>query len=211
MESNDGMEYFYKKPSQCILETKRYIAVVLALFAFILSFAMPVHSETGGSIASGIGVKRIVPLRLTLSQSFETVYSPDPERIWPFKVYAEASYYYLGRSNCNGSNPPYWNTHLTGGTLGGVLRFVRDPFFFNAHLWPYIDAGLGVAWLSHKQIAGRKLGMNFQVESKLGCGFRMGDHRQFDIGYRFANFSNAFIKHPNNTVNLHMLVFGYWY
>lgn len=180
------------------------------LFLLLIGIISPrVTAEIGGAIASGWGTRNIVPLRLTLEQSVCDFWNPDPARLWPFRPYIDGSFYYLGNDGTH--NHRKGSGHLKGFSLGGFFRFSRDPTFLNEHAWPYIDAGLGVAWLSHKTIVGRRLGMNFQVETKLGLGIRLGNLRQFDIGYRYTNFSNGFLKHPNDTINLHMIVFTYWY
>ena len=190
--------------------TKTILGSGLVLMVSITS--TPVIAETAGTIATGWGTANLVPLRLNLQQSVSTFYNPDPERIWPFMGYMDGSFYYLGSGSSNKKKFKRATAkHLKAYSLGGFFRFSRDPTFLNEHAWPYIDAGLGAAWLSKEKIVGRHLGMHFQVETKLGCGIRWGSQRQFDIGYRYTNFSNGFLTHPNDTINLHMLVLGYWY
>lgn len=188
--------------------------LTLLMLALIGLISLPIYAETGGAIAGGWGTSHISPLRLTLQQSICGFWNPDPARIWPFRSYLDGSFYYLGQSGsgCNRHHRYRRGAgHLKAYTLGGFFRFSRDPTFLNAFAWPYIDVGLSLGWLTKDAIAGRRLGMNFQVETKLGAGIRFGNLRQFDLGYRFTNFSNGFLKHPNNTVNLHMIVFTYWY
>lgn len=177
-------------------------------FILLLTTSTPVVAETAGSIATGWGTRNIVPLRLNLQQSICGFHNPDPERIWPFREYIDANFYYL---SSNRKTTRITAHHLKGYSLGGFVRFIRDPVCLFPWAWPYVDVGLGAAWLSQEKIVGRNLGMHFQVETKLGAGIRVGCQRQFDIGYRFTNFSNGFLKHPNATINLHMIVFSYWY
>lgn len=187
---------------------QRFLSTWLLPCVLIMASPLQAAVETGGAIASGWGTHHITPFRLTLQQSFCDYWNPDPERLWPFKAHIDGNFYYLG------SNRHYkqgGSRHVRAFSLGGFLRFSRDPIFIYECAWPYADIGLGAAWLSNSTVAGRHLGMNFQIETKLGVGIRLGEHRQFDIGYRYTNFSNGFLKHPNNTINLHMIVLGYWY
>jgi Lipid A 3-O-deacylase (PagL) len=186
-----------------ILKTGILVLALMGLTPF------KVAAETGGAIASGWATNHIVPLRLSLQQSLCGFWNPDPERLWPFKVYTDGEFYYLGSSQHYQYR--YGGGHLRAFSLGGYLRFSHDPTFLNRYVWPYIDVGLGAAWLSHKKISGRRLGMNFQVLTKLGAGIRFGALQQYDIGYRYTNFSNGFLAHPNDTINLHMIVLAYWF
>ncbi len=189
---------------------KSRIMTRMILILFGLGCITPVMAEEiAGTIATGWGSRNIVPLRLNLQQTVTDFWNPDPERIWPFKGYVDGNFYYLSSTlkPKNRVSPQ----HLKGFSIGGFFRFFREPTFLDERAWPYIDIGLGTAWLSQSKIAGRNLGMHFQVEAKLGAGIRIGSRRQFDIGYRYTNFSNGFLRHPNATINLHMIVLGYWY
>jgi lipid A 3-O-deacylase len=74
----------------------------------------------------------------------------------------------------------------------------------------YIEAGIGVAWLSRHQIMTRQLSLHFQFEDRVGLGIRLGKRYQYDLSYRYFHYSNGSLKRPNNGINLHLLNLGIW-
>ena len=158
----------------------------------------------GVSIASGTGLRHIVPIRVGIQKAFERRWGC--ESGWPIWAYAEASFYSL-----NGEKSVKVGSHhqLQAGALAGVFRIEREaPTYFG---WPYFEAGVGASWLSQKEICGRELGMRFEFEDRFGAGLRFGKKREYDIGLRFIHFSNAYTSCKNNGINLYVLVLGYWF
>lgn len=158
-----------------------------------------VDSEIGRmglSFGSGTGMRRIVPLRLGLQ------YTWYENACWPLWSYMELSFYHLkGKKGVN----PWSHDHLQALALAPVFRFEPNEGCF------YLEAGVGVARLSHKEISGRELGMHFEFEDRIGAGFRFGHQKQFDVSYRFLHFSNANIGKFNHGLNLHFIILGYWF
>jgi len=48
-----------------------------------------------------------------------------------------------------------------------------------------------------------------QFGTLVGFGLGFGEHGQHELSYRFQHLSNANIKHPNNGMDLHMILFSY--
>jgi lipid A 3-O-deacylase len=165
---------------------------------------MSLHAEQGASVASGFGAAKIIPIRFGVQKSFDKQWAKENE--WPVSGYWEGSVYSM--KGQRGQAPDSHN-RLEAVAVAGVFRFQRVTKTILG--WPYIDIGLGLSWLSRKEIGGRKLGMHFQFEDRIGIGVRWGEKRQYDIGYRAVHFSNAYIGSYNNGINLHLLVLGYWF
>ncbi len=66
---------------------------------------------------------------------------------------------------------------------------------------PYIEGGIGVAYLDEYHIGGRNLSTNFQFEDRIGIGMRIGF---VDLNFRYMHYSNASIKSPNNGIDILM-------
>ncbi|MBI5917862.1 MAG: acyloxyacyl hydrolase [Nitrosomonadales bacterium] len=77
-------------------------------------------------------------------------------------------------------------------------------------LAPYVEAAVGVHFISPTFIyANRKFGSSFQFGDSVGFGVRLGDKRQYDLGYRYQHLSNGSIKQPNQGINLNEFRFTY--
>lgn len=166
-----------------------------------------ISDNYGVSIASGFGAARIVPLRIGIQKAFCKQWKT--HNGWPVTGYVEGSFYALnGKRGClpNGSKS---NRQLYATAL--ALAFRINAANQTCIGWPYLELGVGGSYLTRKEIGGRELGMHFQFEDRIGLGLRLGEYRQFDLAYRAVHFSNAYLGHKNHGINLHMLVFGYWF
>ncbi len=89
-----------------------------------------------------------------------------------------------------------------------VLRLRgRRPWREAGH--PYVDAGLGVEWLSSSRSGGTDLSTRYQFSPRLGVGlvFERG-RRVWELGYQYFHLSNANTRFPNPGLNFHMLRVG---
>lgn len=187
---------------------RRFLVFLSSLFClfFFPSFVLAncVEQEWGLSVASGYGVSQLVPVRFGVQRSFGRQWHR--RCLWPIGGYWEGSLYHM-----KGKKGPKPNSHrrLSAGAFAGVLRF-EGPESFDC-FWPYVDVGVGLSYVSKKEIGGRELGIHFQFEDRLGFGFRFGDSKQFDLSYRATHFSNAYLATKNDSFNLHLIVLGYWF
>lgn len=176
----------------------------VAILVFFSLGCSNIEARTGISIASGYGAAHIVPIRLGVQKSFEKHWWQDTA--WPLGGYWEGSFYAM-----NGKAGPLSRSHkhLIAAAIAGVFRFERACVTRIG--WPYVELGIGLSWLNHKEIGGRDLGIHFQFEDRIGIGVRFGANRQYDVGYKAIHFSNAYIGPSNHGINLHVLMLGYWF
>lgn len=172
-----------------------------------LSFSPEDTVQHGISIASGTGVAEILPFRIGIQRSFGCRICPrNASEDWPIRGYWEAS-----ACTMRGKKGPYPHSprQINALAAAGVFRVERRcPF---QGIWPYLDIGIGVSWISKREISGRELGIHFQFEDRLGLGFRFGQNREYDLSYRAIHFSNAYLHSRNASVNLHLIVLGFWF
>lgn len=178
------------------------------LTALICSVSFATNANFGVAFSSGQGVHEITPYRIALAWDFGPVWHE--EKSWGLNTVLESSYaiwnspprQYLG---------PDRPLTLTAMTLGPVLRWQKQHPYSHLKASPYVELGVGLSWLSEKQIQGRMLSLHFQFEDKGGIGVRFGNKQQYDLALRAYHYSNASIKRPNSGVNLAMVSFGVWF
>lgn len=74
---------------------------------------------------------------------------------------------------------------------------------------PYLEAGIGVAYISQKTIGNRDLSSHFQFEDRVGLGVKFGEHKTHDLGFKYLHYSNAGIKEPNEGIDILMCTYTY--
>lgn len=99
------------------------------------------------------------------------------------------------------------NQTVTDLGLTPVFRFEqKNP----GAMAPYLEGAIGFHLISPAFIYdNRRFGSSFQFGDHVGAGVRFGDHKQFDIGYRYQHLSNGGIKKPNQGINLSQIHFVY--
>lgn len=94
------------------------------------------------------------------------------------------------------------NTWVTENKLGIQSLFVNVYYDFhnNTSFTPYVGAGLGMGFVSHKAkiynyiqsaVASKKTKTNFAYNIGLGCAWAFNDYISLDLGYRYANFGKS--------------------
>ncbi len=75
---------------------------------------------------------------------------------------------------------------------------------------PYVEGAIGFHLITPTFIyANRHFGSAFQFGDHVGFGVRLGDHQQFDLGYRYQHLSNGGLKQPNQGINFNQVRFTY--
>lgn len=107
-----------------------------------------------------------------------------------------------------GYKPHADNRTITDIGITPVFRIAQKA---GSGMMPYLEVGLlGMHLISPTSIyPGRNFSTAFQFGHILGFGVSAGEHRQFDIGYRFQHLSNGKIKRPNNGVDFNQFHFAY--
>ncbi len=83
---------------------------------------------------------------------------------------------------------------------------VQPVFRYECHrfnkVWPFIDLGAGIHFLSRANINGRQLGaaQQFSLLAAFGLSFKNG----VELGYRYMHLSNANIHHDNDGRDEHL-------
>lgn len=181
------------------------------ILTFILCFLgtlSPIQAEPGIALSSGQGIHSITPYRFAFSWDFGSLW--EPQIGWALRGVWETS---IGiwdgpeRSNLTANRP--CNLALT--TTGPMLKWQKRHPWSRTSIVPYSEIGVGLSWLSEKEIQGRILSLHFQFEDKAGIGFRFGQNQQYDLSLRAYHYSNASLKRPNSGVNLAMVSFGVWF
>ncbi len=76
-------------------------------------------------------------------------------------------------------------------------------YYFNTGLGkkitPYVEGGIGAAYIDDYKIAGRNLSTNFQFENRINLGFVI-NHIDIKLGY--MHYSNASVKSPNDGIDI---------
>lgn len=90
-----------------------------------------------------------------------------------------------------------------------TLRFQRDV----GRVHPYVEAGLGVHYLSRRTIGPTEYSTHYQFGQHLGFGLawgaEAGQHGEIWLGARFVHLSNAGLKKPNPGLDSLQLVVGH--
>jgi len=117
------------------------------------------------------------------------------------------------------------NWHLGGYFAGSVgywraehvkPRFARDLFQFsivpmfriarhtpyNIGIAPFIEGGVGVAWLTEDKFGDRDLGHHSTFDDRIGAGIRFGSNQQFELAYHYLHYSNAGLHSPNQGIDM---------
>lgn len=167
----------------------------------MLCYSTIVFAQTGVSVAAGVGTKNVKPLRISLQRSWDHCCVTSNQR----KV---DGYWELSFSNIIGTKDfgYYTNKHLQATSASAVLRitqFLSLPVF--------VDVGIGLAYLSRREISTRDLGSNVIFEERLGLGLLLGAKQNLECSYRLVHYSNGYLARINNGLNLHLFILGYWF
>jgi lipid A 3-O-deacylase len=131
-------------------------------------------------------------------------------RQWDKSWFTEGNWYLTGYWEASVGR---WHNSDTGGKdiwdvgLTPVFRLCSKG---GSRLRPYFEGAIGAHLIDHTHVNGRRdLGSAFQFGDHLGAGITFGDHRKFDLGYRFQHVSNADLKRPNDGINFQQIRFAY--
>ncbi len=114
------------------------------------------------------------------------------------------------------------NGFLSGYVEGSLNRWIHDKNSVTAigaspvvacyfgqpgsRILPYVELGIGAAFLSETRIGNRDMASAFQFEDRIGAGIR---YDRFDINFRYMHYSNAGLKYPNDGIDIFLLTAGF--
>ena len=110
------------------------------------------------------------------------------------KYFFERRYKYL--PNYYETSLSYWKGH-SGGSIKSVSFTPMYRYDFERYYEsiPFIEAGVGVAYISDMTLEGEHFGTHFQFENSIGFGFKFSE---FDVAYRYVHYSNAGLDENNS-------------
>lgn len=166
---------------------KKYWVLILGLI-LLGSSAMAESSGYGISFGYGEADPEIDIYRVGLKKDF-------PARWFETRVGYLSGYFELSYNHWE-----YNDQDINGVALSPVF-----VYFFGKEsnlVKPYIEGGIGAAYLNDYFIADRDLSTNLQFEDRIGAGVRIGF---FDLNFRYMHYSNASIKQPNHGIDILMM------
>lgn len=104
----------------------------------------------------------------------------------------------------------YWQSRLKQPKTKDGYTFSMMPVLSyrlsRIPLTPYLETGIGLAYISNSTMENIDKSTNFQFTEILGLGVELADWR---LGYRYRHISNAGISLPNNATDIHSLHLSY--
>jgi lipid A 3-O-deacylase len=106
----------------------------------------------------------------------------------------------------------YWkhkSESVKQGAYSPVFTYVfAGPTSF---IFPYIEGGIGVSFISEKMISGRDLSTYFQFEDRIGVGLKLGRQHKHEVTFKYVHYSNASIKQPNDGIDSFLISYSYFF
>jgi len=127
------------------------------------------------------------------------------------------------KRNLDFRTQPGWLEHfITSVEIGGGLWLTSDQtiihtditpmlayiFQKGSEISPYVEGGVGMAYLSDDEFDDREFGTNFSFRDVLGAGIKFGKGRQYLLGLRYTHYSNAGLADENEGMDILMLTCG---
>ena len=125
------------------------------------------------------------------------------EGAWYVGGYWDAELAYMESDRDYSENDEIFDLGLTP-----VFRMQRDADL-SSGVSPYAEFGVGPHLISETRLGNRQFSTALQFGSLIGFGVGFGEKGQYELSYRYQHISNAYIKRPNDGMNLHLLRLGY--
>ncbi len=160
---------------------------MLLIAGFVLFYNCAMAESTGYGISFGYGEADpdIDIYRLGIKKDF-------PSKWFKTDIGYLSGYFELSYNHWE------WNDQ----EIDGVAFSPVFTYYFGDEknfIRPYIEGGIGLAYVDDYYIADRNLSTNFQFEDRIGIGARVGF---LDLNFRYMHYSNASIKDPNDGINI---------
>jgi len=164
----------------------------LLLVAAILALPLPAAAQRNVSFSWGQSTGGVDIYRLGLRKDFGVR--------WFEGKHGHLGGYFEGSA-------AYWDNGGEDDTvfaLSPVFSYSFQPLG-SSGLSPFIEAGIGAAYVAKKVIDGRDLSSHFQFEDRIGLGVatRSG-HR---LSAHYFHYSNGGIKNPNDGIDIWLITY----
>lgn len=170
---------------------KWFLILFLSAFA-VNSFAKDTPYFDEVSIGLGESKDHIHIYRLGGKKNFSST--------WFESDYGRLSGYYEASMH-------YWekgNDQIYGVAFSPVFVYYMESSYYT--LQPYVEAGIGLAYISKTKISGRNMATHFQFEDRIGLGVKTGS---YDFNARYMHYSNAGLEKPNNGIDIFIFTLAY--
>jgi lipid A 3-O-deacylase len=177
-------------PTTWDMKAQTFFIFLLILFSITESYALEGISVGIGKSKDSIEIYRLGLQRQFGSKWFES-------KLGYFSGYHEVSL-------------NYWEHK--GESIKGIAYspvFIYGFAGLSNDIFPYLEAGIGVSYLSEKKIKGRDLSSHFQFEDRIGIGAKIGEQKRHDLSFRYMHYSNASIKQPNDGIDIFIFSYAY--
>jgi len=158
-----------------------------------LSFSTLLAKDGYGVSVNGGRGSTVDIARLGLQKDFQSViYSNDTFNIKGFHE--------LGLNYWNGNN-----RNISAISYSPVFLLDFNKFATKDYK-PYVDFGIGIAFLSDTLIDNKNMSSSFQFEDRLSIGITRDN---IDMYVRYMHYSNGGIKKPNDGINMGLVGINY--
>ncbi len=180
----------------------------LILLLLLFSMAMRAHAVDGVYVEEGWGNASVVsaPAKARIYRIGATW---NWDKSWLNQGdWRVTGYWDVSLAQWHGEKPGDNNQTVTDVGIMPVFRLAPKEA---AGVTPYLEAGLlGMHLISPTYLySDRRFSTAFQFGHVLGFGISLGEHRQFELGYRFQHVSNGNIKLPNNGMDFDLIHLAY--
>lgn len=169
------------------------VLACLALLALLSHAATAWAAPLGVSLGLGQSNDGVDIYRLGLQKDFGAT--------WFLSETGGLSGYFEGSA-------AFWEKGGEDNTVFAATPVFTYSFNLKSHpaVHPYIEGGIGAAYVSKKVIDGRDLSSHFQFEDRLGVGIDIRGHK---LAAQFFHYSNGGIKNPNDGINIWLVSYSF--
>ncbi len=164
---------------------KKFIITCMTLILFAGIAMAEESSGYGLSFGYGTSLDDIDIYRIGLKKDFSTKWFE--KDLGYFSGYYELSY----------NRWEYGEEAVNGVAISPVFAYYFNGM--NEKIVPYLEFGIGGAYIDNYNIKNRKMASNFQFEDRIGMGARIGF---IDLNFRYMHYSNASLEKPNHGIDI---------
>ncbi|WDP93393.1 MAG: acyloxyacyl hydrolase [Desulfobacter sp.] len=158
------------------------------IIACLLTFACPAMAQDSGfGLSLGYGQ----------AQNSTDIYRVGLVKKWGVQWLKSGAGYVDGYFEFSYNRWDDGNKDINAIAVSPVFQYAFNP---GGNAWyPYIEGGIGVAYLDEYFIGDRNLSSNLQFEDRIGAGFRFDN---LDLNFRYMHYSNASLRAPNDGIDI---------
>jgi len=165
-------------------KTLMIVVMVTCLWVMLTGVAM---AKDGWGISAGYGQ----------SKDNIDIYRVGLVKDWNVNWLENATGYVTGYFELSYNHWKEGGDKTNGYALSPVFQYAFNPG--NDAWYPYVEGGVGVAYIDEYFIGTRNLSSNLQFEDRIGLGVRFNS---LDLSFRYMHYSNASLKEPNDGIDI---------